>query len=115
MGAIPPLTLALPLLGAALLMPFSKHMPRWISGTVTVAITLTVMVMCVLLTIYTAHHGTLTYWMGAWLPHHSLAIGINFSIDPINAGLASLLSLLVLAATMYTCDHFDIVGSLFHT
>ena len=115
MGAIPPLTIALPLLGAALLMPFTKHIPRWISCAVTMAITVAVMAMCVLLTIYTAHHGTLTYWMGGWLPHHSLAIGINFSIDPINAGLASLLSLLVLAATMYTCDRFDIVGSLFHT
>jgi multicomponent Na+:H+ antiporter subunit D len=53
--------------------------------------------------------------MGGWLPHAGSAIGISFTVDPMNAGLAAFIGLLVLAATMYTCDHFDIVGSLFHT
>jgi multicomponent Na+:H+ antiporter subunit D len=114
-SVFPPLTIALPLLAAALLMPFTKSMPRWISGTVATAATLAVMALCIALAIYTANHGTISYWMGGWVAQHRLAIGITFTIDPVNAGLATLLSLLVLAAVMYTCDHFDIVGSLFHT
>lgn len=110
-----PLTIALPLLAAALLAPFTKSMPRWISGSVATATTLAVMAICIVLTLYTSSHGTISYWMGGFVPRHGLAIGISFTIDPINAGLATLLSLLVLAAVMYTCDRFDIVGSLFHT
>ena len=68
----------------------------------------------VALALYTSSNGTLTYWMGGWTPHHELAIGIAFSIDPINAGLTAFVGLLVFCATMYTYSRFDLVGCLFH-
>ncbi len=114
-NAFAPLCAVVPLLVAALLAPFSKHIPRWLTCAVTSAVSLGVCGMAIALVFYTAAHGPVVHWMGGWTPKHGLAIGISFTVDPMGAALAAFIALLVFAASMYTWVKFDLVGSLFHT
>ncbi len=114
-SVLAPLCVAVPLVMAALLVPFSKHMPRTLSCALASVTSLAVLGMGIVLTLYTAANGPIVHWMGGWTPHHALAIGISFTVDPIGAGLASFIALLVFAATVYTWMGFDIVGTLFHS
>ncbi len=114
-NAFAPLCLAIPLLAAALLAPFTKLMPRVLSSIVASAAALAVLGMALALMFYTAAHGPVVHWMGGWIPRHDLAVGISFTVDPIGAGLAAFIALLVFAAILYTWMKFDLVGTLFHS
>ncbi|HKU68575.1 MAG TPA: proton-conducting transporter membrane subunit [Candidatus Baltobacteraceae bacterium] len=114
-SAFAPLCAVLPLLSAALLAPFTKRMPRGLSSAIAAATALAVCAMSIALVLYTAEHGPVVHWMGGWLPRHTLAIGISFSVDTMGAGLCAFVALLVFTATVYTWMKFDLVGTLFHT
>jgi multicomponent Na+:H+ antiporter subunit D len=115
MSVLAPLCVAVPLIAAALLLPFSKVMPAWLSSAIASVASLGVAGMSIALAFYTALNGPVVHWMGGWTPHHGLAIGISFSVDPMGAGLAAFIAVLVFAATMYTWQGFDLVGTLFHS
>ena len=110
-----PLCVAVPLIASAVLMPLSKVIPRWLTCAIASAASLTVVVLALLLAVFTAQHGAVVHWMGGWIPHHGLAIGISFAVDPMGAGLAAFIAFLVFIATMYTWQGFDLVGTLFHS
>lgn len=113
MEFLAPLAIALPLLAAALVLPIARFVPRITAdliATCTAAVT-TVMA-CLLLQVSTAQ--TLVYWFGNWKPSHGIAIGIAFVIDPLAAGMASLVAFLATAALVFAWRYFDSVGTLFH-
>jgi multicomponent Na+:H+ antiporter subunit D len=70
--------------------------------------------LCALLLAHTAHGHPFAYWMGGWRPSHSVAIGISLSIDPIGAGLATYMALLVTAALVYSWRYFEAADGLYH-
>ena len=57
---------------------------------------------------------TIVYWFGGWTPRHGLALGIEFHIDPIGAGLALFATTLTLASLVFSAKYFDTVGNHFH-
>ncbi|HEY9179361.1 MAG TPA: proton-conducting transporter membrane subunit, partial [Candidatus Baltobacteraceae bacterium] len=114
-SALAPMCVAVPLLSAALLAPFTKHCPRWLSSTVAALTALAVVGMSLALVFYTAAHGPVVHWMGGWTPKHELAIGISFTVDAMGAGLCAFIAFLIFAATVYTWMKFDLVGTLFHS
>ena len=109
------LCIAVPLIASAVLMPFSKVMPRWLTCATASLTSLAVAGMSLRLMLYALAHGAIVQWMGGWTPHHGLAIGISFAVDPIGAGLTAFIAFLVFIATMYTWRGFDLVGTLFHS
>src|SRR3954469_2340254 len=62
----------------------------------------------------TSLDGPLVYWFGGWAPRNGVAIGISFVADPAGTGLASLSSLLVLAAFVFSWGYFEKPGALYH-
>lgn len=114
-NVLAPLCVAVPLLCAALIAPFTKHMPRWLTCAIASAASLSVVGMSVALVLYTSAHGPVVHWFGGWTPRHTLAIGISFSVDTMGAGLATFIAFLVFCATVYTWMKFDLVGTLFHS
>ncbi len=114
-SALAPLCVAIPLMAAAFIAPFTKMLPRSFGCVVATLTTLCVFGMACVLTAYTSQHGIVVHWMGGWTPKHMLAIGISFSVDTMNAGLTAFVALLVLAAIVYTWTKFDLVGTLFHS
>jgi multicomponent Na+:H+ antiporter subunit D len=57
---------------------------------------------------------TQLHWFGGWQPRRGVALGIDFAVDPIGAGLALLASVLVTAALVFSWRYFDEAGKLFH-
>src|SRR5579862_3034119 len=109
-----PLTVAVPLIAAAVLMAGSRHFGRAVADALASIVALGVTVMCAVLTVASTH-APIVYWMGGWIPRHQLALGIGFAIDPMGGGLATLAALLVTAALVFSWRYFETVGALFHT
>lgn len=108
-----PLTIALPLLAAATLTAISTLTSRRVVDIASIAIAATVTVLCALLLVRSAGT-TLVYAFGGWRPAHGIVLGVLFVIDPLGAGLASLVAALVTAALVFSWRYFDAVRSLFH-
>ena len=68
----------------------------------------------VVITARAAHGGLQVYWFAGFRPRHGIAIGIDFAVDPLSAGLASLAALLVTAAMIFSWRYFDRVATYFH-
>ena len=97
---LPPLPVALPLLGAALLACLRPWLSRRAADLLAIAITsLHVLICLALLRAATAH--TLIYWFGNWFPRGSMVLGIGFVVDPIAASLALLAGVLFLLAFIF--------------
>ncbi|MHB1929644.1 MAG: complex I subunit 5 family protein, partial [Acidimicrobiales bacterium] len=55
------------------------------------------------------------YWFGGFKPAHGVAIGIDFAVGPLNAGLAALAALLVTAAMTFSWRYFEHVATHFQS
>jgi multicomponent Na+:H+ antiporter subunit D len=112
---LPALAVAVPLLTAAgisALNPLLRHRRRLLDATAIVA-SAAVTVLLFLLVADTAH-GDVVYWFAGFRPSHGVAIGIDFSAGPLNAGLACLAALLVTAAMTFSWRYFERVGTYYH-
>ncbi len=106
-----PLTVAVPLLGAAVLAAFCKVLPRAAIDAIGVLCAIAVVTLCALVTADTGH--MIVYWFGGFHPHGSVAVGISFSVDRLGGGMAVLSAVLVTAAMVYSVHYFDEIGSLY--
>ncbi len=113
MSQLVPLPVAIPILGAALLVSVSHFLPRRLPDVAALLASLATSVVCVLLLLDSAG-ATLVYWFGGWEPRDGVALGITFTVDPYGAGLALLASVTVTAALVFSWHYFDDSGHLFH-
>ena len=111
MHALIPLPVIVPLLGAALLAAANKLAPRWATDSFGLGCALAVLVLCLLLIADAGH--TRIYWFSGFAVHHGVAVGIDFSVDRIGAGMATLAAVMVTAALLFSVRYFDEVGSLY--
>jgi len=59
-------------------------------------------------------HGDTVYWFAGFRPSHGIAIGIDFAVGQLSAGLACLAAVLVVAAMVFSWRYFEQVGSYYH-
>jgi multicomponent Na+:H+ antiporter subunit D len=114
MIALPALPVVVPLLMAAFLSAvgaFTSH--RRLLDTLSIATAAAVCALCALLAVKSAGQ-PIVYWFGDWHPVGRFAIGVSFVIDPIGAGMAALVALLVLGAFIFSWSYFESVKSLYH-
>lgn len=76
-------------------------MGRLAADLVALALAAASAVMTLLLLVHTGS-GMTVYWFGGWHPRHGLAIGINFAVTAIGAGLAAFVALLMVVALLYS-------------
>ncbi|MGW2824119.1 complex I subunit 5 family protein [Streptomyces sp. NPDC001443] len=101
-----PLAVAVPLLGAVVLVIAGRRLPRTaIDALVTAWAALEVTVL-VLLWLRTGD-GHSVSWLGGWTPVRGESVGIVLVGDRIGAGLALLTGALVLAVVVYAWRYFD--------
>ncbi len=55
------------------------------------------------------------YWFAGVRPHHGIALGIDFAVGSLNAGLAALTGLLVTASMVFSWRYFEQVSTWFHS
>jgi len=113
MNYLAPLPVAIPLGVAAVLAGFNKRVPRRVADVLSLLTTVAAGAIALRLMVE-SRSSPIVYWFGGWVPRHGIAIGISFAIDPIGAGMAAFVCLLVLAAFTFSLRYFDSVGTIFH-
>lgn len=106
------LPVAIPLAVAAVLAAGNKHLPRRLADALSLLTTATVTAICLRLMLLSRHE-PLVYWFGGWMPRHGVALGVSFAVDPVGAGLAAFVSVLMLAALTFSLQYFDSAGTVF--
>ena len=115
MDQLPALVVAVPLLGAAAI---SASMPllgnrRRILDAAAIGVAASVAVMLLIIMFRTVG-GDQVYWFAGFRPARGIAIGIDFEVGPLSAGLASLAAVLVTAAMTFSWRYFRRVATYYH-
>jgi len=110
-----PLVVVVPLLVAAAisaLTPLLRRRRRILDSTAIVTSAVVAGMLGVIM-IRVAHRDE-TYWFAGFRPHHGIAIGIDFEVGPLNAGLACLAAILVTAGMIFSWRYFERVATYYH-
>jgi len=108
-----PLTIAVPLVAAAVLVGAARLVPRGAVDAASLLAAAAVAVLCAFV-LAEASKGQIVYWFGGWTPRDGNALGVAFAIDQIGAGLALFCALLFVAAFVFAWRYFVVIGPLFH-
>jgi multicomponent Na+:H+ antiporter subunit D len=110
-----PLAVVVPLLVAAAisaLTPLLRRQRR-ILDSVAIATSAIVAGMLLVIMIRVAHRDQ-AYWFAGFRPQHGIAIGIDFEVGPLSAGLACLAAVLVTAGMIFSWRYFERVATYYH-
>ena len=112
-SAVIPASVAVPLVGAALMAGFSGLLPRWARDLIAIAVALATVTLTLILTADSAGR-PMIYWFSGWRPVGGMVIGIDYAVGPLGAGMASLAGLLVATALVYCWRYFDSARGRYH-
>ena len=105
MNDLLPLVVAVPLLGAALLVAAGRRLPRVVAESTACAVSAGTAGLAITLLLNSSP--PMTEWVGGWQPVNGESVGIVLTGDGPGLGMASLASLLTLAALAYSWHYFD--------
>ncbi|MFI7407170.1 complex I subunit 5 family protein [Streptomyces sp. NPDC049627] len=105
MNDLLPLLVAVPLLGAALLVAGGRRVPRVLAESVGCAVSAGTAGLAIVLLLNSSP--PMTEWVGGWNPVGGRSVGIVLLGDGPGLGMAALASLLTLAALAYSWHYFD--------
>ncbi|WP_211281198.1 complex I subunit 5 family protein [Mycobacterium angelicum] len=107
-----PLLVAVPLVAACVLLAGSHRLSRaaasWLTVTVSVAATGAAAV-----ALAAAQEHTVVTWIGGWFMQGRATVGIALAADPMSAGLATLIGVLMACAAFYSRRGLDEAGPRF--
>ncbi len=109
------LVVAVPLLGAAAITATGPLLGdrRRVLDAAAIGVAASVAVMLMVIMVRTAG-GDQVYWFAGFRPARSIAIGIDFEVGSLSAGLASLAAVLVTAAMTFSWRYFQRVATYYH-
>src|SRR5712691_6826355 len=109
------LVVAVPLLGAAAITATGPLLGdrRRVLDAAAIGVAASVAVMLMVIMVRTAG-GDQVYWFAGFRPARSIAIGIDFEVGSLSAGLASLAAVLVTAAMTFSWRYFEAAGTYYH-
>jgi multicomponent Na+:H+ antiporter subunit D len=105
MNDLLPLLVAVPLLGAALLVAGGRRLPRVVAESVGCAVSAATAGLAIALLLDSSP--PMVEWVGGWTPVEGRSVGIVLIGDGPGLGMAALASLLTLAALAYSWHYFD--------
>ena len=112
MSWIPPLLVAIPLLGAAVTAGLDHVTPKPIQDAlVVVASVVTTALAFVLL--WHSESNEVVHWFGGWQPHHGVALGIDFAVGPLAAGMCAVIGIVVTLSLLYSLTFLREAARLF--
>ncbi|WP_063797984.1 proton-conducting transporter membrane subunit, partial [Streptomyces sp. 150FB] len=107
MSQLLPLVVAMPLLGAAILVAMGRHVPRLAAETMGCVGASATATLALYLFLASSSSSPLIEWVGGWKPRNGHSVGIVLVGDRLSLGLAVLVSLLVVAVLVYAWRYFD--------
>ena len=105
-SAVIPASVVVPLAAAALMVGFSRFLPRWARDLIAIAVALATTALTLILMAASAGH-PMIYWFSGWRPSAGMVIGIDYAVGPLGAAMASLAGVLASAALVYCWRYFD--------
>ncbi|MEU0039807.1 proton-conducting transporter membrane subunit [Streptomyces sp. NPDC006333] len=105
MSHLLPLVVALPLLGAAVLVAAGRRLPRVAAEVIGCAAAVSTTGLAI--TLLAQASPDAVEWVGGWRPHSGSGVGIVLVGDAPGTGLAALVSALVVAVLVYSWRYFD--------
>jgi len=105
MNDLLPLLVAVPLLGAALLIACGRRLPRIAAESAACAVSAATAGLAITLLLHSSP--PMTEWVGGWTPENGRSVGIVLVGDGPGLGMAALASVLTLAALTYSWHYFD--------
>jgi multicomponent Na+:H+ antiporter subunit D len=112
MNDLLPLLVAVPLLSAAALAGLGAFIPGRVTELVAVGVAAATSVLAFIVLLDARAHD-LVYWFGGWQPSGGHALGIAFTVNELDAGIACLVCVLAVAALTFSIRYFDDAGHLF--
>src|SRR5919197_3063069 len=113
------LAVAIPVVTAAILVGVGGFVRGRVADLVALAAVIAALTMLVL-SVAKIGFGTEVYWFGAWQPRGGIALGVDFAVNGIGAGMAILIALLTTAALVLMwryrdtdAPHFQVLMLLF--
>jgi multicomponent Na+:H+ antiporter subunit D len=100
-----PLTVAVPFAGAGLGVALDHFMPGWVKQFPALVASTATAVFSILALVHSG--GSPIHWFGGWQPRHGISIGIAFVGDPLSAGMAAFISVLVTASLLFTWQYME--------
>src|SRR5919201_4708976 len=104
--ALAPLAVAAPLIVATLLAAGAGKIRRPTADGAAIAAVAASCVLCALLLARTGA-GDVVTWFGGWHPQGGVAIGVDFAVDGIGAGLATFVAALAIAALVFSARYLE--------
>ena len=112
---LPALAVAVPLLAAAVLSALNRLLrPRRRILDSAAIITAAAVAAMLATLVFRTFHGDQVYWFAGFRPAHGIAIGIDFAVGSLSAGLACLAALLVTAAMVFSWRYFEEISTYYH-
>ncbi|MER5748717.1 complex I subunit 5 family protein [Streptomyces sp. NPDC002088] len=105
MNHLLPLVVAVPLLGAGLLVACGRRLPRVAAESIGCAVSAGTAALALILLLNSSP--PMVEWAGGWVPVNGESVGIALTGDGSGLGLAVLASLLTLAALAYSWRYFE--------
>ena len=98
---IPPLLVAVPLVAAAVTAGLDHITPEPVQDALVVGAAAATTVLASLL-LYRAEGHEVVHWFGGWRPQHGVALGIDFAVGPLAAGMCVVIGIVVTLALVYS-------------
>lgn len=109
---LPPLLVAIPLLAAAAVAGLDHITPEPVQDALVVAASVATTVLAFLLLSHSESH-EVVHWFGGWRPHHGVALGIDFAVGPVAAGMCAVIGVVVTLALVYSLTFMREAARLF--
>ena len=113
-ATVAPLPVAIPIIGACLLLASARKLPRAVTDSFAIAVALAVVAIDVVLYAAAGHDGRVVQWVGGWTPVHGKSVGIVLVIDQFGAGAALLAAVLTALALTFSWQHLQGDEGHFH-
>ncbi|HJQ74680.1 MAG TPA: proton-conducting transporter membrane subunit [Gaiellaceae bacterium] len=109
---VPPLLVAIPLLTAAAVAGLDHITPAPVQDALVVAASAATTALAFVLLWHAESH-EVVHWFGGWTPRHGLALGIDFAVGPLAAGMCAVIGLVVTLALIYSLTFLREAARLF--
>lgn len=107
-----PLLIAVPIVTGCLLLALSARISGAAASWLTLAVSVAAVGLAGFATVAAGEH-TLVTWIGGWSMQGHTTVGIALAADPLSAGLATLVSVLMACAALYSRHGLDEAGPRF--
>jgi multicomponent Na+:H+ antiporter subunit D len=112
MSWLPPLLVAIPLLGAAVTAGLDHVTPEPLQDAIVVVTAVATTALAFVL-LWHAEGTEVVHWFGGWRTHGGVALGVDFAVGPLAAGMCAVIGLVVTLGLLYSLTFLREAARLF--